>query len=457
MLSQRAANEVVRDLLPEYQQEKERLDYIRMWHDWQPDAAMPLPKRATTEHAKLAEISRTPFLRIVTQSVSQCLHVDGWRSERTPDLLDTDLFPWRMWRANKMPRRQHAIHDAALIYGYSYGKTMPGELRGESMSSIRGVSPRRGYATWRDPAEDDHPEYFIEVLPTPEDHVKLIHLYDEDAVHYLQVKDTGETEYISHSLHESGVVPIVRYGMPDLDGHCVGRVEPFISTVSRINKTTYDRMLIQHFNSWRTRTIAGLELSDDSEETKMRVRHDDILVTDNPDATFGSLPETSMDGLIQALKHEEQTLAAVSQTPMDMFGSISNLSADAIAAARTGLVKTAFEWQQSFGEQHEQLLQLAALQSGREDDAYDETARVHWQDMEVRALSQAVDALGKAAQMLSVPVEALWSRIPDVDQDDVREWKRMIEENRQQALELDPLGQFAATLERHAEPTDEEQ
>src|SRR5690606_19482237 len=111
---------------------------------------------------------------------------------------------------------------------------------------------------------------------------------------------------------------------------------------------------------------------------------------------------------------------------------------------------SAFEWQQSFGEQHEQLLQLAALQSGREDDAYDETARVHWQDMEVRALSQAVDALGKAAQMLSVPVEALWSRIPDVDQDDVREWKRMSEENRQQALELDPLGQFAATRERHA-------
>src|SRR5690606_41732136 len=129
----------------------------------------------TTEHAKLAEISRTPFLRIVTQSVSQCLHVDGWRSERTPDLLDTDLFPWRMWRANKMPRRQHAIHDAALIYGCSYGKTMPGELRGEATSSIRGVSPRRGDGRWRDLAEDDQRGSVVGGVPTPETPVRLIH------------------------------------------------------------------------------------------------------------------------------------------------------------------------------------------------------------------------------------------------------------------------------------------
>jgi hypothetical protein len=36
------------------------------------------------------------------------------------------------------------------------------------------------------------------------------------------------------------------------------------------------------------------------------------------------------------------------------------------------------------------------------------TARVSWQDMSVRSLSQAVDAYGKAAQMLGVPEQALW-------------------------------------------------
>ena len=38
-------------------------------------------------------------------------------------------------------------------------------------------------------------------------------------------------------------------------------------------------------------------------------------------------------------------------------------------------------------------------------------------------MAQTVDALGKIAQMLQVPVEALWEKIPGVTDQDVTYWK----------------------------------
>ena len=54
-------------------------------------------------------------------------------------------------------------------------------------------------------------------------------------------------------------------------------------------------------------------------------------------------------------------------------------------------------------------------------------------------MSQAVDALGKASQMLGIPPSGLWSRIPGVTNTDVEEWASLNED-------LDPLRSLGATL-----------
>lgn len=56
-------------------------------------------------------------------------------------------------------------------------------------------------------------------------------------------------------------------------------------------------------------------------------------------------------------------------------------------------------------------------------------------------MSQAVDALGKASQMLGIPPAALWTRIPGVTKSDVDEWSSMSDE-------ADPLRSLAATLDQ---------
>ena len=53
------------------------------------------------------------------------------------------------------------------------------------------------------------------------------------------------------------------------------------------------------------------------------------------------------------------------------------------------------------------------------------SAQVRWKETEARSLAHTVDALGKMVQMLGVPAEAAWERIPGVTQQDVDAWKAL--------------------------------
>jgi len=216
---------------------------------------------------------------------------------------------------------------------------------------------------------------------------------------------------------------------------------------TRINKTSLDRLLVQHFDSWKVRTIAGLSAPDDEElanRQKIRLRQDDLLVAEDPDTKFGTLDETPLAGFIAAWESDIEALAAVAQVPShNLTGQMVNLSAEALAAARASLNQKVTEWQKALGKSHEQALRLAAGQAGDAVAAADYTAHVTWQDMEIRSMSQAVDALGKAAQMLQVPPEALWGRIPGVTKSDTDEWAAMVRRG-------DSTGQLVELLNRQA-------
>jgi hypothetical protein len=99
------------------------------------------------------------------------------------------------------------------------------------------------------------------------------------------------------------------------------------------------------------------------------------------------------------------------------------------------------ERQKSFGASHAQALRLAVALEGDESYSSDPTGRVTWQDMEIRSMSQAADALGKLASQLGVPPTALWALVPGVEKTDVAEWIRLAEEG-------DPITKMQQQLER---------
>ena len=124
------------------------------------------------------------------------------------------------------------------------------------------------------------------------------------------------------------------------------------------------------------------------------------------------------------------------QLPSHLFtGKVINVSAEALAASRAQTTQKLLEKQTSMGVSHARMLRLAAAVAGDSAAAQDFSARVSWQDVEVRSLAQAADAYGKIAQQLGVPKQFLWRFIPGFDATDVQEMREM-------ALDDDPLTKY---------------
>jgi hypothetical protein len=410
-------------LIPVYETEKRHLDWIDQWYRWDPEKA-PLPRQADKEAKYLLDLARTPWLGLVVTTVAQMLYLEriysGQRSAEDVSLDDH----WGPWQRNDMESRQIPVHRAALAYGLSYTVTLPG-VPG---AVIQGVSPRQGLAVYADVADDEFPMYFLWKKPQ----AKAIHwrVLDEEKVHFLAQDDPGSRlEYIEERPHDMGVCPAVRYANQlDLEGRAPGDIEPLIPTAGRINKTDYDRLLAQHYNSWKVRTATGLDESANTSETKMRLRQQDIL-TGGEGVQFGTLDETSLEGFIKAHESDLETLAGTSQTPVSAYGKLVNVSAEGLVEMRASLRAKVLERQKSFGGSHVRTLRLAAIAEGRDVDAADFTIEGRWADVEAVTMAQAVDALGKASQMLGVPGQLLWDRIPGVDLTTAQSWRKWTEEH----------------------------
>ena len=451
-LSSRAVRELVHDRLYQpWKTERARLDKLDAWYRFDPES-VPIPNGATRELRQLIDLARTPWLRLVVSTTAQAMYVDGYRSPESSE----NATAWDAWQRNDFDARQIAIHRYAIAFGYCFATVLPGDKG----AVLRGISPRKMQAFYTDPGEDDWPRLAIRVDGQGAPGRKLIRVYDEEAEYILSTESDGDQiEYLDTKVHDFGECPVVRYAVGlDLDARTDGEIEPFIPIAQRINKTVYDRLMTQHYNSWKVRTVAGMAEplvpgTDETDveaaaQTKLNLRQDDLLVAEDPDTKFGTLPETPLDGFIRAGESDVKTLAAVSQTPAhSLTGDLINLNAEALEAARADYTNKITEMRTVIGKSHDQLLRAAAFVDGDTTGAEDFAAHVTWQDTTIRSLSQAVDALGKAAQMLNVPVQALWQRIPGVTKLDVDEWRRMAAE----LSETDSVARLANALTAQAE------
>ncbi|GHJ59141.1 chromosome partitioning protein ParA [Nocardioides sp. OK12] len=429
MLSKSAALEVVAEqMFPIYREQREQLDMVDSWINLTHEGPK-IPRNASEEHKWIATLAKTPLLSTVVTTVAQALYATGYKS--TVDADD----PWRTWQANDLDHRQVAIHRAAIGYGFSFTTVMPGQDSQGPRSVIRGVSPRKMVALYADPAEDDWPMYAARFDAAGQSSF-MVRLYDDEVVHFVSVGASGdEPTYIEYREHGAGVTPVVRYSNSiDLEGRTFGEVTPLIPVAKRINKTDYDRMLAQHSNSWNLRVFSGIDASQGpntegltpaqaAEKAQIRLRQSDVVTLKDPNSKAWSLPATPLEGFISSRDSDIDALASTAQIPVTAFSKLSNISADTLVEIRAGLNQKVFERQMSFGKSHAQTLRMAAQLEGNLAAAEDYEARMDWRDTRVRPWGQTVDALGKAAQMLGVPVEELWEELPWLDQSDLSDLK----------------------------------
>lgn len=249
--------------------------------------------------------------------------------------------------------------------------------------------------------------------------------------------------FISSELHAAGVCPVVRFpDTEDLDDDGVrGEVEPLIPVQDQINLTTFALLVAQHYGAFRQRYIIGWLA--ESETQKLKASASQLWTfEDSPDdVKVGEFDQTDLKGYIDSREASLRHLAIISQTPVnELVGTLVNLSADALAAARDAHHRKLDERKTVRGERWEQALSLGGSYIGAPTDP---AAWVRWRDTEARSLSQTADALGKMADQLGIPRRALWERIPGVTQNELDEWERM-------ASEGDPFAQLTSMLEDQA-------
>ncbi|MDY4677596.1 MAG: phage portal protein [Bifidobacterium tsurumiense] len=421
-------------LLPAFDSEREKLNRIDRWWRWNPKPIRL--KKATAEHRMLRDMGHTPWLHLVVTTLAQTLYLEGVDIPGDDEQGSRAKAFWEPWNRSRMSANQIALHQAAIAYGTAYTAVRAVESVGNGVqSSISCVSPREGIALYDDPAKDTFPQLFMRQHPLRKD-VVAFELWDAWNV-WTWTKDASGIHFgdvTPHLAVDSGgnpVCPIVRFtNQLDLEGRAPGEVEPFIALANRLNKDNYDRLLSQHHNSWKVRTATGLDMDDVSEaereQRKAILAQDDILVG-GADVKFGTLPETVLDSLIAARQADVEELAAVSQTPTTAFGKMVNVGDAGIEESRAGFYAKRNERRKNFGVSHLDTLRLCAAIEGRMDDASAFNLTALWEDTDTRTMSAAVDALGKAAQMLGVPSEQLWDMIPGVTKtraDSWRQWKQ---------------------------------
>lgn len=443
--------------------ERTNLDAVRRY--WTGKQALPaiIPADAPREVKVMARVARVNVIKIVIESITQSLIVNGIRAVDEAG-QEAARQAWDIWQRNSMDRRQSGLVRATTAYGTGYGIGLPGD----PVPVMRTAGPRQ-MTTNYDPDDDVWP-----VLALWRITASRYRLLDNEAVYELAVDRessrlvmlTGEGGPLirGHGATDGGrpVCPVVKFhDAEDLDlddepspglqqasiieevcGQIAGQVAPLMDLQDQINLTSFSLKAAEWYSAFRQRWIAGKKLSP---EERLKAGASQIWsFDDRPDEIqLGEFNQTELRGYIESRGEAMKFAATLSQTPVhELIGELVNLSAEALAAAEIGRDRMVGERKIGQGEAHEQWLRLVCSYQSID---LPQDAQVTWEDTSARAFGAVVDGLGKIAQMLQVPPQKLWSRIPGATAQDVEEWTQAFEAG-------DSISQMNALLDRQANP-----
>lgn len=398
-----------------------------------------MPDNAESEYRDIADKSQTNWLQLVVKSSLQGLMVDGYGTQDGPSPL------WdSAWQRNGMDSQQIELHEAALVHGYAYLLFFPADAGGVWMGP---EAATRISAVYDDPRDEWPMHAAWQVSKTK------IELFDDEARYTIVGVDKARRVTVIE--HDLGHPPVVMMRTSrTLLGTPLGEVEPNIATQDRIRDATFMLQVVAKYGGFPQRWIAGMDLTQpltgpdgnpllDANGNPMfptvKAYVDHILAAVDPNTKFGQFAAADLGQYEQALEAHIRHLASTTQTPPHyLLGALVNLSAEALAAAESGLMRKIDSYQRVLGEGHELALRGCGALLNM-DEAEDTSSQVHWAGVESRSLAQTSDALLKLRQ-LGVPLEVLIPMIPGLAQQDIESALAVIGEG-------DPMAQIAAMLE----------
>lgn len=438
-LSQEGARQTAHTYFQAFLRQRERAQTLDQWHRGEQENSLYVPQGATLEYSELVAKSPNAWGGLLVTSVVQNAELTGMRMPGQ----ESNLVGWSSWQRNRMDAKQPALYRGSCAHGLAFvwAEKSKDPLTGDPMSKYH-LASAMNMAAFYSPDDDEWAE--IAILAEPDmsglggDYVTgwTVRLFDDTNIYFLHCKGDGSTleqwTYISEIPHGASLCPVVRYAPNmDIDGRANSDLQGMIPLLARIDQDTFDRLIVQRFGAWKIRWIAGMVKPNSAEEAaqqKIKMRVESILIAEGKDTKFGTLDATDLAGFIAARDSDLRDLSALSQTPPHhLLGLSSNLQAESLAAAESGLQRKSREHRISWGESHEQLFRLDAHLRNDQTEMRAFEMQAKWRDTESRSLEQAAMALGILATNLKVPVEMLWERIPGWNDNDVQRAKDLVE------------------------------
>jgi hypothetical protein len=256
----------------------------------------------------------------------------------------------------------------------------------------------------------------------------------------------GEPWPIANPL---GAVHIVELpNRPRLGGECISDIAGTIAMQDAINLFWAYLLNAGDFASFPQRVVLGAErprmpvLDDTGQVVGSRpvplekFAVDRVVWLENPEAKIGEWSASNLTLYTDVLEVMVGHIASQTRTPHHyLIGKMANLSAEALKAAETGLVKRTEEKNKSYGRGIREIFRLVALVRGEKDKADQiRSAKVLWKDVESRSEAQQVDAALKLRQ-IGLPIEYICRRLGMGPEEIVD-----VLEMRDRELAADPLG-----------------
>ena len=360
------------------------------------------PEASTALGNRLAGLS-VNVPRLLVNAVAERLRVTGF--DGAPDV-------WGDWIGNDLDQASGVAHREALTLGSSFVIVWarPDGTPRATVESARQV------ATLTDPGS----RRVVAACKRWETATSTeLVIYRPDEITRYSAPGLGATttgyRVVETLRNPLGVVPVVALHNTDrLLAEPRSEMADVLALSDALSKLSIDMLVSSEYTARPRRWATGIELEedDDGNEVNPIPEGNRAMVSENPDAKFGSLPGSDLAGYENAIGVVMREISAVSGLPEHMLGigGDNPTSADSIRASEAALTARAEARQATFGRSWEDVARLmVAVRTGADPEAVD--VRVRWADAATRSVAQEADAVVKLYSAGLLPASTALARL----------------------------------------------
>lgn len=367
--------------------------------------------------------ARTNFAQLVVEAVRERMVPVGFRTGADGDELG-DKEAWRIWQTNQLDADSLLVHRASLAMSDAY-VIVGGPDPDTGVPVITPEDPRQ-VVTYQDPVRKRKTIAALKVYCDDDADLEVAYVYFPGEVwratrkrsgEGIQSWETGGWEWDSNPQPlPKKVVPVVRFSnRADLAGCATGEFEDVMDVLDRINHMLLQRLVIATMQAFRQRAVKGVP---DKDAQGNLIDYNGVFAPDAgalwllpDDAEIWESGQADIAGILSAVRHDIQDLAAATRTPLFyLTPDAANGSAEGASLAREGLVFKAQDRLVQAGESWEQVMGLAFDFAGDEKRASRPDMEVLWAPPERFSLAERYDAASKA-QAAGVPWRTVMSDV----------------------------------------------